>query len=252
MGLVEDDDITRIKRSLSWVQLSDAFKEEGCPICGLMEKSIKKYFDFLLYEYVLDASVHKKLIEAYGLCNTHTWQLKEAELKQYSDGFGVATILETTLHKEIRALDSIDEIKYIPNERFAFKRRKGIREYIRKITEKLTPQKECIGCMQQKHTESYYTHEMIRISEDKEFQKLYEDGKILLCRPHFVFLINEITEKHKIDYFIQQQKIKLSKLSKDIGEFIRKHYYRFKNEMTEEDRKSWIKLLEHLGGKKKS
>ncbi|MGD1006365.1 MAG: DUF6062 family protein [Ignavibacteriaceae bacterium] len=166
-------------------------------------------------------------------------------------------LLETTLHKEINELNAINEIINIPNEKpvwltgwFALKREKVISEYIRKITSKLTPKYECIGCTQQKFTESYYSHEIIRMECDKEFQNLYEDNKILLCRPHFVFLINEVTEKQKIDYIIQQQKIKLGKLNKDIGEFIRKHDYHFQKEMTNEDRKSRIKLLGHLGGRK--
>jgi hypothetical protein len=38
---------------------------------------------------------------------------------------------------------------------FALKREKVISEYISKITSKLTPKYEWIGCTQQKFTESY-------------------------------------------------------------------------------------------------
>ncbi|MCL6098236.1 MAG: DUF6062 family protein [Bacteroidetes bacterium] len=86
MTPLEDDNISKMKRGLSWIELKESLKMDGCPVCNTMSRSIDKYFEFLLYEYALDASVHKKTLASFGMCNAHTYLLKEAEAKLKSDG----------------------------------------------------------------------------------------------------------------------------------------------------------------------
>ena len=83
----EIDKTSWMKRGLSWVELKNSLDMGGCPVCNTMLRSIEKYFEFLLYEYALDATVHKKNLASFGMCNTHTYLLKEIEEKLKSDGF---------------------------------------------------------------------------------------------------------------------------------------------------------------------
>ncbi len=253
MKLTVNNDIETIKRGLSWVEIKDAFESEGCPICYIMLKSIKKYFNSLLYEYVLDAGVHKKMIASLGLCNTHTYLLMEEEKKLHSDGLNIAALYETSLQKEIKVIQRVNKNVRGFNKKYLtkfFKSNNELNDYKKFFHAVMNVTGECIGCENQKHTESYYTHEMLRLWTDGEFQELFSGGEILLCRNHFLFLVNEAEKRETINYFVNEHIRKLDKLYSRLEEFIRKHDYRFKNEMTDDDRKSWKKLLEYFGSKK--
>jgi REP element-mobilizing transposase RayT len=247
----DKENIKRIKRGLSWVKLKNALQQEGCFICTIVRNAIMKYFDNVLYEYALDASVHKKIISAMGLCNTHIHLLLEIE-KNKGDGLSAGSLFETTLRKEIRLIDEIEELppREDKNRTTNNQLKKALRGYKNKIKKTLTPAGKCIGCEQQNHTESFYTHETLRIWNDEEFQELYAREKIMLCRSHFINIIDEAENKEVIDYFISSQKNKLDSLNFLLSEFIRKHDYRFQKEITDEDRESWTKVLEYLGSKK--
>ena len=104
MAQRENDDIMRIKRGLSWIELKESLDTEGCPVCNTMFRAINKYFEFLLYEYALDASVHKKTLASFGMCNAHTYLLKEAEQKLKSDGLNISVLYETLFQKEEKLL----------------------------------------------------------------------------------------------------------------------------------------------------
>jgi hypothetical protein len=247
----EKENIKRIKRGLSWVEIKNALQQEGCFICTIIQNAVIKYFDNILYEYALDASVHKKIISAMGLCNTHTQLLLEVE-KDKGDGLSAGSLFETTLHKEIRLIDEIGKLHPPNDKNFTIdnQSKKVLKGYKGKIKRTLIPTGQCIGCEQQNHTESFYTHETLRIWGDEEFQELYESEKIMLCRSHFIHIIVEAENKEVIDYFISSQKNKLDSLDFLLFEFIRKHDYRFQKEMTNKDRESWTKVLEYLGSKK--
>jgi len=248
----EHDDIEKMKRGLSWIDLKESLNVDGCPICSTMLRSIDKYFKFLLYEYALDASVHKKMLASSGMCNTHSSLLKEAEAKLKSDGLNIAVLYETILKKEIKLLAIIEE-KKLNERKDYFLGKTGPRDlilYKKEILSELIDKGLCPGCMHQKESESYCTHEMLRVSKDTEFRVKFEHDKVLLCRRHFLFLINEVEDKGTLDYFINTQKIKIDRLNTQLSGFIEKHDYRLKCGMTEEEKISWNKALEYFGSKK--
>ena len=241
--MISKENLEQMKRGLSWFELKEGLKSDGCPICYIIHKSLKKYFEYLLREYALDVTVHKKMIAAMGMCNTHTWILAESK-----DELGIASLFETTLHKEIKLLRNTNELG-LQNLTVNSKNERKLEKFKKEILKLLLPKGLCIACQQQKENESYYTHEMAILCEDEEFNKYYERDEVLLCRFHFLLLINETKNKDVINYFINKQRIKLDKLNYQLSEFLRKHDYRFKKEMTDLDRKSWKRLLEYLGSK---
>ena len=104
--------------------------------------------------------------------------------------------------------------------------------------------------MHQKGSESFYIHEIIRLYQDEEFQKKYGNEKILLCRNHFLLLLNEADNAEVFDYFINLQLQKITVLQSKLAGFVAKHDYRLRKEMTEIEEKSWVKVLEYFGSKK--
>ena len=172
--------------------------------------------------------------------------------KQYGDGFGIATLFETTLSKEQKLTDEINAIKLKKRNKHLvnFKSNNELQEYKVKVFNTLKPKTDCIGCSHQKDTESFFTHEMLRIYQNEEFRLLFENENVLLCRLHFIYTLTKAAEREAMNYFIEAQRIKLERLSFLVSEFIRKHDYRFQKELNNNDIKSWTKLLEYFGSKK--
>jgi len=251
MTQLEDDEIIKMKRGLSWIDLKESLNTDGCPVCNTMTRSLNKYFEFLLYEYALDASVHKKTLASFGMCNNHTYLLKEAEADLKSDGLNISVLYETILQKEIKLLGRIEEKelrerkRYLPN----FGKSPDFISYKKEILSDLIAKGICPGCMYQKESESYCTHVILQLYKDNEFQNKFVNERILLCRRHFLFLINEAEQKQTIDYFIKVHKTKIKMLYTQLSGFIQNHDYYTKNKMTEEEKKSWEKALEYFGSK---
>jgi len=254
MNLLDDEDeITRAKRSISWVRLEDTLKQKGCPVCNLMTRSLEKYFEHLLYEYVLDVDVRKKLHASLGFCTHHAWLLKETEHKSASDGLDIATLYETVIQDELRRLKEAQATKRIVKrkpKKLRLSRNSEQDPLAHKILKRLTPTGECLGCFHQRISEEFYLHELLRFWKDVEFRTLFEQENVVLCRPHFLALLKETNDADVIDYFVNVQINKLEKLSFRLSEFCRKHDYRFQHELTEEEHSSWLEVLEHFSSKK--
>ena len=243
MENLEENRIASFKRGLSWIELKEAFKNKGCPICFIMLERLNKYFDHLLYEEALSVSVHKKMIAGMGMCNTHTWVLAES-----TDKLGIGSLFETTLSKEIKLLKKINEYK--DKEMLRNSRKKKLDKDKKIIEDQFNAKGICLACEHQEESELFYLHQLIIIWHDKEFRDYYEDEIVLLCRKHFQLLLQESDEKEIIDYFITIQKNKLDNLSYQYSEFMRKHDYRFQHEMTDKDKASLNRVLEYFGSKK--
>ena len=238
-----------MKHGISWIALKAALETEGCPVCNVMRSSVKRYFEFLLYESALDAEVHKKNLSSFGMCNIHSKLLKETEYKLNSDGLNIAVLYETLLKKEIKLLNEITEIKLKKGGRFLKKlddKRKYI-NYKKEILLKMKVKEICLGCLQQKQSEAFYTHEIIRSFNDNDFRKLYSNQKTLLCRRHFLFLINETTNREVLDFFVEHQIQKITILSEQLSGFIDHHDYRFSDLISDDERKSWEEVLRYTG-----
>ncbi len=244
MENLEENRIASFKRGLSWIELKEAFKNEGCPICFIMLEHLNKYFDHLLYEEALSVSVHKKMIAGMGLCNTHTWVLAKS-----TDKLGIGSLFQTTLSKEIKLLKRINEFEC--NELLSSSRNKKKLDKDKKVIEgQLTAKGKCLACEHQEESEIFYLHQLLIIWNDKEFREYYENENVLLCRKHFQLLLQESDDEENMNYFITIQKNKIDNLSYQYSEFMRKHDYRFQHEMTDKDKASLNRVLEYFGSKK--
>ena len=251
MTNLESEIIASIKRGLSWVELKESLNMRGCPVCNTMKRTIEKYFEFLLYEYALDAAVHKKTLASFGMCNTHTYLLKIVEQKLKSDGLNISVLYETLFQKEEKLLAEIEEKELVENAKsFAgLKKKKDFISHKKEILSGLAATGTCPGCIQQQQSESFYTHEILRLYKDVEFRNKIENENILLCRRHFIFTINESENDDAIKYFNGVQKKKIELLHMHLKGFIQNHDYKSKKEMTEKEINSWTIALEYFGSK---
>ncbi|MGH8065671.1 MAG: DUF6062 family protein [Candidatus Entotheonellia bacterium] len=91
--------------------------------------------------------------------------------------------------------------------------------------------------------------ELLRDREDFRAQYQQSFG---LCLPHFkTFLEEAKTEEVVLAFIIGVQIEKLTALSSEVGEYLRKHDYRFSHEPYREERDSFIRATEILVGAKR-
>lgn len=244
-----EDEILRIKRGSEWIRLSEAMREKGCFICSLVKMYARKGLNFLLYEYVLDAGVRKQLHRSFGFCNLHAWLAREVEAELQSDGQHIGTLYESLVQAEIRLLRHASEIHAAPSgPKGFFRRRKSSSPLLVRATGK-SASEECLICETCRNTEEFYIHESLRLYSDKEFRSLYENAPVLLCRPHFHFLIREAGDTDAVNYFIHEQIGKLQELSKRLTLFLDLHEHTHAGEPRGEEQTSWLEALEYFSSK---
>ncbi len=240
---VEENEVIRNKRSIPWVRLEEGLHTSGCPLCEIVLKSAHKHLDSLLYEYVNDVSVRKKLHASFGFCNHHAWLAKEVERELNSDGQHLATLHESLLKAELRLLQEASGTKRIAAKK---KETDPIVEHLLKTVE---PKGECLLCASDRQTEEFYASQFVLMYSDDEFRSLFEADTILMCRPHFLSLMHETHDRAAVAYFLHEQTKKLERLLDQLKLFLEKHDVHRQHEPRGKEWTSWLQVLEHFSCK---
>lgn len=240
---IEENEAIRNKRSIPWVRLEDALHARGCPLCEIVQRSCRKHLSSLLYEYVNDVSVRKKLHASFGFCNHHAWLAKEVEHELNSDGQHLGTLHESVLAAELRLLHEASETKRIAA------RKREIPPILRYLIKAVEPKGECLICVSSRHTEEFYASQFVLMFSDEDFRSLFEAETILLCRSHFLSVMREAHDPAAVDYFLHQQTKKLERLLDQLKLFLEKHDVQRRHEQRGKECTSWIQVLEYFSCK---
>ncbi len=193
------------KRGASWIQMKDALQKPGCVICHMLKQSTHQQLIFLLNEYVLDVTVRKKSHASFGFCNRHAWLAEEIEFELNSDGQHLGTLFDTVLQHETNQLKECEKSKSIrqPDKHGLFPGKPNQYPVTESILQNLLATQGCMVCQSAGESELYYAMLLGEMQPDEEFRNLYEQEDVLLCRPHYKILQNELTEPEAIDYYFK-------------------------------------------------
>jgi len=221
---------------MPYFNLVDAFKEEGCPLCYLIKKSVHQSMDTFLYENVNDPGMRKDIRSTFGFCNKHAWQLRQS-----GDGFGLSLIYQDLIGIFLEKIVAIDgnvvtekTIKKILNTA-------DIRRF-KKIDY------NCDFCKKEKETEGHYVREFLENFHEPELQVVFETS-FGLCLPHMFMAIDKSKDVQISRAILKTESGKFKKLSEELKEFDRKHDYRFSKEGFGKEGNSWIRAIEKFIGK---
>lgn len=214
--------------SKSFHELLEAFKKEGCPLCRVVTFSIDSYFEGMFYESVNDPKVRSDLRKSLGYCIKHSLQLKKVVEKTYNK-FGASIIFKDITKELIKKLDKLSRL--------------SLKE-LKKI-EISNP--NCPACTrQQSYENNYYFEIMANLENEDFFNKFLEsDG---FCFHHLLGLLKMIKNSTTRNKIIENQKIKLSKISKDLEAFIEKHGYQNKEKIAPDEANAFEKALRKIVG----
>jgi|ECHnycMinimDraft_1075156.scaffolds.fasta_scaffold05807_2 hypothetical protein len=198
----------------------EGLKQNGCPICRLLDNFERKTIDNILDELVLDPSIRQKFIESLGLCKYHAWLLVDIA-KERGNRLGAAVIYESVLK------EYIDNFEKILNKE-----------------EKI----ECFICEYTDKFQEYYIDLYTDCFKEGKIKE-YAQSSSILCHRHLRMIIEKL-DKENIKKLTDIQKLKLSKLYSNITKFIEKHDYKNTEPITDEEKKSIETAVEILKGYK--
>ena len=214
--------------SKSFTELLDTFKNDGCPICNLNFLNIDSYFSSILYECVNDPTVRKKLRNSFGYCRDHSAQFIQFVEKSYNR-FGASIIIADVTAEIIKELDRLSKLSF---------------KELKKIT---SVKHMCPACIYQEIHEHIYYFEILNNLENEDFfnKFLKSDG---LCQAHLLDLIKIIKDPLKRFKIIENQKLKLSILIKDMNAFVKKHSGQNSQKITSDEACAFKKAIRHMMG----
>jgi len=226
----------------SYFVLLEEFKAAGCPICSLFIKDSQSYLDSLLYENVLDVPTRLNLMDSFGFCNRHTWQIPTLPaICAPAAGFA---IFASDLLRKFNLL--VGTMNQAPRKNSLW------RSLFRSGRGKLFLQMKagvCPACSHVAEFEAFHLKDLLDSITEKEFLKAFNASQGI-CLPH-LFLVEEKHSDHPNFLFLLQLQLEKSQSLRDrLEEFIRKQDRRLQQEITEDEAKAWRVAVEFLVGKR--
>ncbi len=214
-------------------QLLEACQRAGCLLCRLGQESVLHYLDAWKYEMFTDVGVREELRRAQGFCNTHTWQLARMG----------ATLQLAVAYRDILA----DTVEQLQAGNPASHRHRWFEPKRDSVP---VP---CQACVQQEKAVFNVVPFLRKAVLDPTFyaQFLISDG---LCLGHFqqtceLKLPN--SPENTGEWLAQLRKAQLAilhRLDAQLGELIRKHDYRFRDEEHGDEMTSWRRAASIVAG----
>lgn len=235
----------------TYYELLDACKKGGCPICTMALDTVARYLESVLYENVNDPATRDALVRARGYCNDHSWQLRE----MYA-GLGTAIIYRDVLRHVAEAIErsraggTLDVFGNGPG---------GLRGRLAALTGggKLSgrkrsatdPHRACPACRVRSRYELIYLGALVEHLEDSALMEaLHGAGGI--CLVHLDRAATAVRDRAAFQRLLQVQHACMVSLHEELGEFIRKHDYRFQGEGMGAEGNSWVRAIELVAGKR--
>ncbi len=214
--------------------LLEACKQTGCVLCRLAHESTYRYLDAWKYELFTDVDLQKELRRSKGFCHTHTWQLAHM-----GASLQLAQNYRSILSDTREQLQEAEAASGGMLQRF-FESRQEPKE----------PQASCPACRQQKQAEVHLVHTLRHALLDSEFYTVFSNSSGL-CLGH-LHLASELklsdTPGNWLSQLRKGQIACLQRLDQQLGEMIRKHDYRFKDEERGDEMVSWIQTAGLVAG----
>ncbi|HXG52685.1 MAG TPA: DUF6062 family protein [candidate division Zixibacteria bacterium] len=225
----------------AFVRLVEAFEKSECPVCFLVSRDSRAYLDHLLYESVLDVPTRMKLTESFGFCGWHARQIQS-----------LPAICSPDVGFAIFAGDLLRKLDFAGQAAIRdYEGRRSWRSWRRKRRQSLLSllkQRRCPVCDHVEQFESFHLKDLLDAIGDSEFLSLYRRSSGL-CLPHF-FILEETYSSHpNFPLLLRAQLAKAKEIQRTLEEFLRKQDYRFRDQLTPEETRSWKKAMDLLTGR---
>lgn len=219
----------------SRTDLHAAYAVAGCPLCGLLKRSERRYIDMTLYEHVTDVKWRGEVRAARGFCALHTRDVLEVG----RSALGVALVAGDILKTLGEALPSGGAI---PGALWGRLRTAlGASE----ASSVLKPQQPCPICAYVNELGAVYVAALLADLATEAGTQAYETT-VGLCLPHLRAAVDH--GGPGLGALLTHQRGAWARLEHELSEFVRKSDYRYSGEPIEAERDAWRRALLLLAG----
>jgi Family of unknown function (DUF6062) len=232
-----------MKKTREFQTLLYTCTQEGCPLCRAIQESIHRYLDTWKYELFTDVGIRQQLRQTKGFCHVHTWQLVRmgATLPIAQAYRDILTDTIEDLHRG-NVDTSTTSNNSLFNHLFDNRRASTGTEWQENT--------DCPACRQRTKVEARYIEAFRKAIADDEFYARFE-ASTGLCLQHFRLAYTcKLPNASSQDLLRlrQAQLACLQRLDAQLGELIRKHDYRFKDEPRGVEMTSWKRIAGLVAG----
>jgi hypothetical protein len=233
-----------------YYSLLEACEQPGCPVCRVTLHLVDRYLNALFYESVNDIPTRTSLRNSRGFCSSHAWRLLDGEV---GNALGIAIIYHDVLTNVLRELPGQEIQKGRGGNIATFLTRAGRQagELVRKAVQALTPGEECLACRERREANRLVSEVLLAsLADDRLLAALAaSDG---LCLPHLRQSLERAQGEQQLAGLLQASRPQLEALNAQLGEFIRKNDYRFREEGFGEEGSSWRRAISKAQGERES
>ncbi len=211
-----------------------ACTQEGCLLCRLTQETIARYLDTWKYELFTDVDVRKELQRTRGFCNQHTWQLAHMG----------ATLPLAQAYRDI-ITDLTEQLQNASGDNNTT----GLFRRLFENDSKREPE-QCPACRRKEEAENRYIHTLRQALLDPDFCRQLEASHGL-CLHHFNLSCTLKLPDVPGPWLSLLRKAELTclqRLDEQLQELIRKHDYRFKDEVRGPEMSSWKRAAGIVAG----
>jgi len=200
--------------------LEQALSEGYCPVCRCLAMATARSLTNLLYEFVNDPMTRDRLRSSGGFCWDHSWALQ-----QLGDPLAHSIIYADLIDGFCAELR--EKVASLRSGRFSFPAEK---------------EQACPVCREESETQKRYVSGLLAAIHESAFREKYRKLGCL-CRPHFRAAFSQARDGEVRSFLTEVQLERLSQLSCELQEFIRKSDYRYAGEPPGTERDAWIRAV---------
>ncbi len=229
-----------VRKDSFYFKLFDRLDARGCPICGIVIDDSRAYLDSVLYERVTDVPTRLELRESFGLCNPHTWLLRDLPGSSAPD-LGFAIIAKDLLNRFDGTAGAPPIAGWRALRGWLARATSGLRARLKKT--------RCPACVVAARSESVHLRQLLDLLGDAEFSGKYH-GSSGICVPHFLIAEESHPAHRQLAGLRDIQRRKAQALRDTLDRFIEKHDHHAREEITPAESKAWTDAMEFFSGKR--
>ena len=223
-----------------YYKLFDRLDAPGCPICAIIIDDSRAYLDSVLYERVTDVPTREGLRESFGLCNPHTWLLRDLPASSAPD-LGFAIIARDLLNRFHGTAGAPAVSGWHALWRRLVKAGSGLRSRLKRTA--------CPACVIAGRSESVHLRQLLDLLGDETFSEKYRNS-FGICIPHFL-VAEETRSGHPHFAKLRELQVRAAQSLHDtLDRFTEKHDHRAREEITPAEARAWTDAMEFVGGKR--
>jgi Family of unknown function (DUF6062) len=225
-----------MQKTSDYQRLLYACTQEGCSLCRIAQENTHRYLDAWQYDLFTDVEIREELRRTQGFCHDHTWQLV-----RMGASLQLAQAYRDILSDAVEQLQGSTEVP-VPQSG-------GL---LRRFFEAKRERPPCPACRQREQAEIRLVNMLRKALLDPAFYQQFAASQGL-CLDHFRLaceLKMPDTPGEWLPLLRQGQLACLQRLDAQLGELIRKHDYRFKDEAQGPEMVSWKRAAGLVAGEK--